>query len=75
MFQKRFDCGAISLLYFLRAAVASWRPRFPDVTNGPWGIGGELSSREAKPKPARVMELELPHKTRVSASTSDLAGF
>ena len=39
------------------------------------GIGDELSLREAKPEPARVRELELPHRFRMRAKISGFAGF
>ena len=37
--------------------------------------GDELSSREAKPEPAHVMEMELPHGIRIRANISGFAGF
>ena len=37
--------------------------------------GDELSFREAKPEPARVMELELLNRFRMRAGTSFTAGF
>ena len=37
------------------------------MTRGPWKIGGELNIREAEPEPAKVKELELPHRFRTRA--------
>ena len=40
-----------------------------------WRTGDELSFREAKNEPARVMELELLHKFRIRARISGYSGF
>ena len=45
------------------------------MTKGSWSIGDELSFREAKPEPGRIMELELAHKFRMRAGISGFAGF
>ena len=45
------------------------------MTKEPRRIGGELSFREAKPEPVRVMKLELPHRFRMRARIPGFAGF
>ena len=45
------------------------------MTKGPWKTGDELSFLEAKPEPARVMVLVLPHRFRVRARIQGFAGF
>ena len=45
------------------------------MTKESWRTEDELSFREAKFKPARVMELKLPHGFRMRARISGFAGF
>ena len=47
----------------------------PGCDEKSWRIGDELSCREAKPEPERVMELELPHRFRMRARISGFTGF
>ena len=46
----------------------------PRCDEGPWRWN-ELSVRKAKPEPARVMGLELPHRYRIRVRISGFAGF
>ena len=45
------------------------------MTKKPGRTEDELSVHEAKPEPARVMELELPHRFRMLTRISGFAGF
>ena len=45
------------------------------MTKESWRAVDEPSFREAKPEPARVMELDLPHRLRMRARIPGFEGF